>query len=107
MNNRRHILRSVTLGFLGFIIVYVGSFYLFMVPNCPALDDSANEVFVHCPRFSRDVRYPGPLTIDSGHWNFLNYVYYPFELLTRAGFHVPPAAPNKTSNKAGAGNGAR
>jgi hypothetical protein len=63
--------------------VYVGSFYLLMVPNCQAYDWNDKPAFNNCPRFSENYRVPGPLTIDTGRASFLNYMYYPFEFIHR------------------------
>ena len=63
--------------------IYVGSFYLFMVPNCPAYDWTNSPFFNNCPRFSESYRVPGPMTIQTGRANFLNYVYCPFEFICR------------------------
>jgi hypothetical protein len=60
---------------------YIGSFYLLMVPHCPAYDRNDKAVFNNCPRFSETVRVPGPLSIFTGRANLLNYVYYPFEFI--------------------------
>jgi hypothetical protein len=79
---------------------YVGSFYLLMVPNCRAYDWNDQPAFHNCPRFSESYRVPGPLTIETGRANFLNYVYYPFEFIHR-GPRVK-SAPNQTVERTGA-----
>jgi hypothetical protein len=71
--------RKLTMLTTGVLAAYVGSFYVFMVPNLPAYDADDRPVFVNCPRFSESVRVPGPLSLYSGRANILNYFYYPFE----------------------------
>ena len=77
--------KRVSFALIGIVVLYVLSFYVLMVPNCPAVDDNGQIRFSNCPRLSRLVRVPGPLGIYTGRANALNYVYYPFEFLHGSG----------------------
>jgi hypothetical protein len=76
----RHLV-EIVLGSVTACGVYVGSFYVLMVPNCRAYNAKDEPAFNNCPRFSENVRVPGPLSIYSGRANFLNYLYFPFEFI--------------------------
>lgn len=98
-----NVLTKVLIVNISVAAVYVGCFYLLMVPNCRAYDSDDKPAFNNCPRFSESVRVPGPLSIYTGRANFLNYIYYPFEFIYRGPqMHkkpIPAAGTNAPSPK--------